>query len=79
MAAQAAISAARLRAKVGTHAARAGRRASTDGTAIARSTADAPEIDGTVRIADAADLAPGTFARVRITRADAHDLHAEIT
>jgi len=32
-----------------------------------------------VRIADAADLAPGTFARVRITRADAHDLHAEIT
>ena len=76
MAVQAGISAARLRAKVG----------QTldvlvdtvdDGVALARSTADAPEIDGLVRIAGGAPLTPGQFARVRVTSADAHDLHAK--
>jgi len=43
---------------------------------IARSAADAPEIDGVVRIAGGSTLAPGTFARVRVTGADAHDLAA---
>ena len=77
MAVQAEISAARLRAKVG-------RTLDVlvdsveDGAALARSTADAPEIDGVVKIADAADLVPGRFARVRVTSADAHDLHAEL-
>ena len=78
MGAQAAISAARLRDKIG-RTQHVLVDSIDDGMAIARSTADAPEIDGTVRIANAADLATGTFARVRITRADAHDLHAEIT
>ena len=47
-----------------------------DGIALARSSADAPEIDGVVRIADGNTLAPGSFARVRVTAADAHDLYA---
>ena len=42
--------------------------------ALARSAADAPEIDGTVAVADGARLAIGDFARVRITGASAHDL-----
>jgi ribosomal protein S12 methylthiotransferase len=41
---------------------------------LARSAADAPEIDGTVAVADGAALAVGEFARVRITGASAHDL-----
>ena len=44
----------------------------------ARSAADAPEIDGTVRIANGATLAVGEFARVRITGAAEHDLDARV-
>jgi ribosomal protein S12 methylthiotransferase len=44
---------------------------------VARSPADAPEIDGRVFIPGAWDLAPGEFIRVRITGATAHDLQAE--
>nr|MCU0761307.1 30S ribosomal protein S12 methylthiotransferase RimO [Steroidobacteraceae bacterium] len=44
--------------------------------AIARSRGDAPEIDGVVRIARAAKLKVGEFARVRITGADDYDLKA---
>jgi ribosomal protein S12 methylthiotransferase len=44
----------------------------------ARSAADAPEIDGVVRIDDGSDLVPGTFARVVVTGADAHDLRARL-
>ena len=44
--------------------------------AIARSTSDAPEIDGTVKILDAGGLKVGEFAQVRITGADAYDLEA---
>jgi len=47
-----------------------------DGTAIARSRGDAPEIDGVVRVKKGAKLAVGEFARVRITGADAYDLMA---
>ena len=47
-----------------------------DGTAIARSAADAPEIDGTVRIADGRGLEVGQFTRVRVTGSDEHDLTA---
>jgi ribosomal protein S12 methylthiotransferase len=43
--------------------------------AIARSSADAPEIDGVVRI-DARGLRVGEFATVEVTGADAHDLVA---
>ncbi len=44
------------------------------GRALARSPADAPEIDGVVHIARGSDLRPGDFVRVRITRSDDHDL-----
>jgi ribosomal protein S12 methylthiotransferase len=46
--------------------------------AVARSYADAPEIDGTVRIAGprARGLRPGDFASVEITGADTYDLQA---
>jgi ribosomal protein S12 methylthiotransferase len=46
--------------------------------AIARSMADAPEIDGLVQVQDGAamGLKPGTFAQVRIMGADEHDLYA---
>ncbi|MBU6422102.1 MAG: 30S ribosomal protein S12 methylthiotransferase RimO [Gammaproteobacteria bacterium] len=47
-----------------------------DGAAVARSFADAPEIDGVVCIADAAKLKPGQFARVRVTGSDHYDLAA---
>jgi ribosomal protein S12 methylthiotransferase len=44
--------------------------------AIARSAADAPEIDGVVRVAGGGGLRVGDFARVTVTGADAHDLTA---
>ena len=46
-------------------------------TAQARSTADAPEIDGRVHVSQARWLRAGEFARVRVTRADEHDLFAD--
>ena len=72
---QGAISARRLRQKIGTtltvlvdsH---------EGASALTRSAADAPEIDGTVAVADGAELAVGQFTRVRITGASAHDLTA---
>ncbi|MGZ8266318.1 MAG: 30S ribosomal protein S12 methylthiotransferase RimO [Burkholderiales bacterium] len=45
--------------------------------ALARSSADAPEIDGVVHLARAHGLKPGEFARVRVTASDAHDLHGK--
>jgi len=75
MSVQAAISAARLQRRIG-------RTIDVlvdsveDGIALARSSADAPEIDGVVRITDGNTLAPGMFARARVTAADAHDLCA---
>ncbi|HEX7417162.1 MAG TPA: 30S ribosomal protein S12 methylthiotransferase RimO, partial [Steroidobacteraceae bacterium] len=47
-----------------------------DQTAIARSFADAPEIDGVVRIANARHLKVGEFVDVQITHAGAYDLDA---
>jgi ribosomal protein S12 methylthiotransferase len=49
-----------------------------DDTAIARSSSDAPEIDGTVRIRGAGGLSAGQWAEVRITRAGAYDLEAKL-
>jgi ribosomal protein S12 methylthiotransferase len=76
---QAAISEARLAAKVGTvqHVIVD----AIDGDlAIARSMADAPEIDGLVQVQDGreAGLVPGEFARVRIMGSDEHDLYGEV-
>jgi ribosomal protein S12 methylthiotransferase len=77
MALQAEISASRLREKVG-RTLDVLVDAVEDGVAIARSSADAPEIDGVVRITGARALAPGRFARVRVTSANAHDLEARL-
>ena len=79
MARQAAISAARLEAKVGTV-----QRCLVDAIdgelAIARSRADAPEIDGLVQIQDGRDagLRPGEFVDVEILGSDEHDLYGEV-
>jgi ribosomal protein S12 methylthiotransferase len=47
-------------------------------TAIARSAADAPEIDGQVRIAAGGHLAVGEFAQVTVTGTTEHDLKARV-
>jgi len=44
--------------------------------AVARSFADAPEIDGVVHVESANKLAPGDWAQVKVFRSDAHDLFA---
>ena len=75
MAVQAEISAARLRTKIG-RVIDVLVDAVEDDVAVARSAADAPEIDGVVRIASANELATGDFTPVRVTAADAHDLSA---
>jgi ribosomal protein S12 methylthiotransferase len=46
--------------------------------AIARSTADAPEIDGIVYITDGHDLDVGDFVTVTVTDCDVHDLFATL-
>ncbi len=46
--------------------------------AIARSAADAPEIDGVVHIVNAKDVKPGELVEVEITGSDAHDLRAKV-
>jgi ribosomal protein S12 methylthiotransferase len=46
--------------------------------AIGRSKADAPEIDGIVRILDHADLAPGDLVKIVIESADDYDLCGRI-
>ena len=46
--------------------------------AIARSSSDAPEIDGTVRIPNAKTLRMGDWADVQITKAGAYDLEARL-
>nr|MDQ2972139.1 30S ribosomal protein S12 methylthiotransferase RimO [Pseudomonadota bacterium] len=46
--------------------------------ASARSMADAPEVDGLVRISDGQSLKSGQFAQVRIDAADEHDLFAHL-
>jgi len=51
-----------------------------DDQVIARSSADAPEIDGCVYIDNPPDdIQTGDFVNVQVTRSDAHDLYARIT
>ncbi|MEP6545838.1 MAG: 30S ribosomal protein S12 methylthiotransferase RimO [Gammaproteobacteria bacterium] len=71
------ISAARLAQKVGREMQVLVDRID-DGVAVARSSADAPEIDGTVRIKGAKNLQVGSLAQVRITAAGAYDLDAKL-
>jgi ribosomal protein S12 methylthiotransferase len=75
MAVQAEISAAKLQRKVGRTIKVLVDAASAEG-AIARSAADAPEIDGVVHIANGQKLKPGQFVDVVVESADEHDLHA---
>ena len=49
-----------------------------DEGAIARSSADAPEIDGVVYVTDGHDLEVGQFATVTVTDCDVHDLFATL-
>ncbi|HEY3730513.1 MAG TPA: 30S ribosomal protein S12 methylthiotransferase RimO [Steroidobacteraceae bacterium] len=70
-----AISRTRLAARVGSSC-RVLIDAVEQGVAIARGAADAPEIDGVVRIESAARLRVGEFAQVVITGADTYDLRA---
>jgi ribosomal protein S12 methylthiotransferase len=71
------ISAARLAQKVGRRMQVLVDRVDGD-VAVARSSSDAPEIDGTVRIARAKGVKVGTLADVRITAAGAYDLEAKL-
>jgi ribosomal protein S12 methylthiotransferase len=74
---QADISVARLEAKIGSV-----QRCLVDQVdgdlAIARSRADAPEIDGVVQIQNGAHLRPGQFVDVEIMGSDEHDLYGEV-
>jgi ribosomal protein S12 methylthiotransferase len=74
---QAKISAARLRRKIGTTMDVLVDTVDGD-TAIARSAADAPEIDGVVRITGGGHLRAGAFAQVTVERSDTHDLTARL-
>ncbi len=75
MAVQAGISATRLQRKIGRRLTVLVDHVDADGV-VARSTSDAPEIDGMVRIRDGAALKPGEFVEVVVEGADAHDLEA---
>jgi len=72
---QAEISAAKLQQKIGRMLTVLVDEVNGEG-AIGRSSADAPEIDGLVRITGGQSLKPGQFAQVRVTGAEAHDLQA---
>lgn len=72
---QEAISSQRLAAKVGKTMTVMIDEVTDDGV-IARSSADAPEIDGLVYVEGAGEVQPGDFIAVEITGSDAHDLFA---
>jgi ribosomal protein S12 methylthiotransferase len=77
MARQEAISAAKLARKVGrTMDVLVDETKGT--TAVARSAADAPEIDGVVRVTGAIGARPGDILRVKVSGATAHDLSARM-
>jgi ribosomal protein S12 methylthiotransferase len=75
MQAQQRISAAKLAAKVGREI-EVIVDAVEKGRAVARSKADAPEIDGTVFVKPAAGLKPGDIVNVRVEKAKDYDLEA---
>jgi ribosomal protein S12 methylthiotransferase len=71
----AAISAAKLEAKVGRTLDVIIDAVDPEGGATGRSKADAPEIDGEVHLRDAGHLAPGDIVPVLVEDADEHDLY----
>jgi ribosomal protein S12 methylthiotransferase len=77
MAAQQKISAARLKRFVGREIdVLVDHVDAKKGVAVARSKADAPEIDGVVKVKNAKAARAGEFLKVRVDKADAYDLHA---
>jgi ribosomal protein S12 methylthiotransferase len=77
---QAEISAARAEAQIGTvQEVIIDGPGETDSAYLARSKADAPEIDGVVHVDSPACLGAGDIVPVRITDADDYDLWAEHT
>jgi ribosomal protein S12 methylthiotransferase len=78
MALQERISAGRLAQKIGREMTVLVDEAGTDGV-LARSSADAPEIDGVVHIEPTRKARVGEFVRVRVTGSDEHDLYAQVT
>ncbi|MBI3055884.1 MAG: 30S ribosomal protein S12 methylthiotransferase RimO [Betaproteobacteria bacterium] len=77
MALQEGISAARLKRRIGRTLTVLVDAVTTKG-AIARSSADAPDIDGIVHVAPHATLEAGEFARVKIVASDTHDLKGAV-
>jgi ribosomal protein S12 methylthiotransferase len=73
---QQAISSAKLSQRIGQQLTVLVESASEQGY-VARSYADAPEIDGLVHIDSGRTLAVGEFCRVEITDADEYDLYAK--
>lgn len=71
------ISAELLAAKIGREVTVLVDAVDEEGT-IARSSADAPEIDGLVFIDDFFAAEPGDFLKVKVVDADEHDLYAEV-
>jgi len=71
------VSAARLERKIGKTITVLVDEVDEEG-AVARSFADAPEVDGLVYVMDGQQLKVGEFAEVRITNSDTHDLWAEL-
>ncbi|MEI7432569.1 MAG: radical SAM protein, partial [Betaproteobacteria bacterium] len=71
------ISAELLAAKIGREMVVLVDEVDEEGT-IARSSADAPEVDGLVFINEFFDAEPGDFIKVRVVDADEHDLYAEV-
>ena len=72
------ISAQKLEARIGREMTVLVDEITEDGTAIARSAADAPEIDGVVIIENGESLEVGEFAAVVVTDSGEHDLWAEV-
>jgi ribosomal protein S12 methylthiotransferase len=77
MEAQATISARRLKRRVGKTLTVLVDEVTDEG-AVARSQADAPEIDGLVYIDGGGELTVGQFARVKVRRTDEHDLYGTL-
>lgn len=75
---QAVISANKLQKRVGQSLQVIVDGISEDGHALARSKAEAPEVDGWVIIKNQDKLVSGEFVNVKVTEADEHDLWAEL-
>ena len=74
MTTQQAVSEAKLQNKIGNNMTVLVDDITEDGVALARSAADAPEIDGLVIIEDGADLSIGEITEVKVTGSTEHDL-----